>query len=228
MKGQGSLEYLLLIGGAILVAVIVIALIVGLGGTGQQETEKSLLDGLCAKYGSSDVFCNAKSVSFKGSNYQCSWNDTVKRCEALSGSGVAAGYYIVTFRANTSTSVICPGMTEAVVSARVDGTQAGSTASMPISPIDDSTTEYTIQIPKTSVTPGAHNLTMTFADDMFVPGLCDKNIKMYSVQASQTNSATNPWESYVGATNTWTSWTNGTGVRCSWSNCVRSQGLTFS
>ncbi len=44
-KGQGALEYLLLIGGAVLIAVIVIALLVGMGGqskdTAQDQTNKA-------------------------------------------------------------------------------------------------------------------------------------------------------------------------------------------
>jgi hypothetical protein len=44
-KGQGALEYLLLIGGAVLIAVIVIALLVGMGGqsrdTAQEQADKA-------------------------------------------------------------------------------------------------------------------------------------------------------------------------------------------
>ncbi len=46
-KAQGSLEYLLLIGGAVLVAVIVITLILGITSTGQTQTLKSSNTGLC-------------------------------------------------------------------------------------------------------------------------------------------------------------------------------------
>lgn len=49
-KGQGALEYLLLIGGAILVAVIVISILVGLTGSSGSETEITVIDGFCAKY----------------------------------------------------------------------------------------------------------------------------------------------------------------------------------
>jgi len=89
-KGQGALEYLLLIGGAILVAVIVIALIVGLGGTGGAEAQKSVRDGLCAKYSDSQANCESidTTISFDGTDYLCTWNDntTPPRCE----SGVPA------------------------------------------------------------------------------------------------------------------------------------------
>jgi uncharacterized protein (UPF0333 family) len=40
-KGQGALEYLLLIGGAVLIAVIVIALLVGMGSSGRQSTQEN-------------------------------------------------------------------------------------------------------------------------------------------------------------------------------------------
>jgi hypothetical protein len=44
-KGQGALEYLLLIGGAVLIAVIVIALLVGMGGqsrdTAQEQADRA-------------------------------------------------------------------------------------------------------------------------------------------------------------------------------------------
>ena len=83
-KGQGALEYLLLIGGAILVAVIVIALIVGLGGTGGAEAQKSVRDGLCAKYSDDATNCGLKQVTFDGTPYDCIYNDTVNRCESSS------------------------------------------------------------------------------------------------------------------------------------------------
>lgn len=43
-KGQGALEYLLLIGGAVLIAVIVIALLVGMGSSSRANTEKNAND----------------------------------------------------------------------------------------------------------------------------------------------------------------------------------------
>jgi len=39
IKGQGALEYLLLIGGAVLIAVIVIALLVGMGGQSREAAQ---------------------------------------------------------------------------------------------------------------------------------------------------------------------------------------------
>ena len=83
-KAQGSLEYLLLIGGAILVAVIVIGMIVGIGGTGGSESQKSAKDALCTKYGSNPELCNNSNINFSGGEYECLWNQltTPQRCES--------------------------------------------------------------------------------------------------------------------------------------------------
>src|SRR3989338_5396937 len=83
-KAQGSMEYLLLLGGAILVAVIVIAFIVGLGGTGGIESEKSAKDALCAKYGSNPETCESSTIEFSNAQYECVWNpiSSPQRCES--------------------------------------------------------------------------------------------------------------------------------------------------
>ena len=49
-KGQGSLEYLLIIGGGILVAVVIIGAIVSLAGTGTGGTKRSVADQTCHTY----------------------------------------------------------------------------------------------------------------------------------------------------------------------------------
>ena len=46
-RGQGALEYLLLIGGAILVAVVVITVLSGIGQSSGKETELSVARGIC-------------------------------------------------------------------------------------------------------------------------------------------------------------------------------------
>ena len=94
-KGQGALEYLLLIGGAILVAVIVIALIVGLGGTGGAEATKSVKDGLCAKYSDNSANCASKKILYSNQCFACKYNSTggANRCEsdpAVAGTAVPA------------------------------------------------------------------------------------------------------------------------------------------
>jgi|SRR3989344_879836 len=100
-KGQGALEYLLLIGGAILVAVIVIALIVGLGGTNAGEANKTVRDGLCSKYSDSNVGCNSQTIWVDKDKdgiqdgkvstpepakeiYACAYNAASAKCESSS------------------------------------------------------------------------------------------------------------------------------------------------
>ena len=56
-KGQGALEYLLLIGGAVLVAVIVISVISGLGSSGGTESKKQAFDALFIKYPATTTSC---------------------------------------------------------------------------------------------------------------------------------------------------------------------------
>ncbi len=48
-KGQGALEYLLLIGGAVLVAVIVITLLLGITNTGTGQTSNTAAAALCTQ-----------------------------------------------------------------------------------------------------------------------------------------------------------------------------------
>jgi len=66
VRGQGALEYLLLIGGAVLVAAIVIALITGIP-TGAQDPEAA------ARCASKTIFteCNAESFVTGGYNWTC-------------------------------------------------------------------------------------------------------------------------------------------------------------
>lgn len=66
-KGQGALEYLLLIGGAVLIAVIVIALLVGMGSenaTTARDRNKEALEAIDTPIPStiSNVTCNGTSA----------------------------------------------------------------------------------------------------------------------------------------------------------------------
>lgn len=49
-RGQGSLEYLLIIGGGILVAVVIIGAIVSLAGTGSGGTKANIANQTCHTY----------------------------------------------------------------------------------------------------------------------------------------------------------------------------------
>ena len=67
-KGQGALEYLLLIGGAVLIAVIVIALLVGMGG----QSRDSAQDQSNKVQQASDLPQPAQIVSVRAPFAQCS------------------------------------------------------------------------------------------------------------------------------------------------------------
>jgi len=72
-KGQGSLEYLLLIGGAVLVAAIVIALVVSSGGTGADVTKCNAAKALCNSKYATQASCIAGTVAIQGTSYNCAW-----------------------------------------------------------------------------------------------------------------------------------------------------------
>ena len=80
-RAQGALEYLLLIGGAILVAVIVVSVLSGIGGGGGTEARKVAADALCAKYGN-QVLCNGRQVQLQGETVTCIWKSTGGVCRA--------------------------------------------------------------------------------------------------------------------------------------------------
>jgi hypothetical protein len=61
-KGQGSLEYLLIIGGGILVAVVIIGAIVSLAGTGTGGTKRNVSDQTCHTY-ITQTACIAATIS---------------------------------------------------------------------------------------------------------------------------------------------------------------------
>lgn len=84
-QGQGALEYLLLIGGAILVAVIVISILVGLGGSGGVEAGRAAADAQCAKYTLADCPTTNPSATagIAGGycKYKCQYITTSARCK---------------------------------------------------------------------------------------------------------------------------------------------------
>ena len=90
-KGQGALEYLLLIGGAILVAVIVISILVGLGSGGGVEATRAAANALCAKY-PTGASCNSlaavggaddDNVTGGTCTYMCNFDIVLNRCVAV-------------------------------------------------------------------------------------------------------------------------------------------------
>ena len=83
-KGQGALEYLLLIGGAVLVAAIVIALITGIPGT--DATDAACAAACSARTGPSQMDAVAGTTCTTGiptgCTNLCTWNATSKVCYA--------------------------------------------------------------------------------------------------------------------------------------------------
>lgn len=79
-KAQGSLEYLLLIGGAILVGVIAIAIIINITASGEDETLLAAAHGLCSKFQQSE--CPLHEFAIKNSFFVC-YNTPQNNCRAF-------------------------------------------------------------------------------------------------------------------------------------------------
>ena len=86
-KGQGSLEYLLLIGGAVLVAAIVIALVVSSAGTGADVTKCNAAKALCNSKYTTSALCNNGSVAVSGTTYNCLWVAANNACMSTTALG---------------------------------------------------------------------------------------------------------------------------------------------
>lgn len=71
-KGQGSLEYLLLIGGAVLVAVIVIALVLTSSTDAGTATNLTTAKALCVQKAGVNQSCNTLTVVVNSKTYNCS------------------------------------------------------------------------------------------------------------------------------------------------------------
>jgi len=89
-KGQGALEYLLLIGGAVLIAAIALAIISGLGTAGKGTVEKGKWAAQCAALGQNFCENTAYDLGTSDEGYcgtqqaniiDCKWNTTNKTCE---------------------------------------------------------------------------------------------------------------------------------------------------
>lgn len=75
-KGQGALEYLLLIGGAILVAVVVITILSGIGSQGGETTERSAIEGICKSRAGDACGVPDATIAVGGTSCTCSDSDT--------------------------------------------------------------------------------------------------------------------------------------------------------
>ena len=88
-KGQGALEYLLLIGGAVIVAAVVIALVTNLTATGGTTTQSRNADALCAPIPENRcgtvAGSSAQDPDGSGSMVvaDCIFDATLDRCKAV-------------------------------------------------------------------------------------------------------------------------------------------------
>lgn len=97
-KGQGSLEYLLILGGAILVAVIVITAITSTPNPGNvglnslaATCQTSLNETVCEAVGAPDgvtIPATPVCAGTGGSNTACCWDNTAKRCSMNPGAHI--------------------------------------------------------------------------------------------------------------------------------------------
>jgi len=91
-KGQGSLEYLLLIGGAVLVAAIVIALVVTSSTTARGPAQDNAILASCLAY-SNQASCTAATPGdIAGTNVadDCVWDTGRRKCLACGSTGTVA------------------------------------------------------------------------------------------------------------------------------------------
>lgn len=79
-KGQGSLEYLLIIGGGILVAVVIIGAIISLAGTGTGGTKANVANQTCHTY-LTKASCEAAAASGIGAT------NAIADCTTTTGDG---------------------------------------------------------------------------------------------------------------------------------------------
>ena len=86
LRGQGALEYLLLIGGAVLIAAVVLTLLSGIGQQAGGGLEESVLAAQCARYGES-TSCEASEVDGNvASTDDCDWSAATSSCIPGDGS----------------------------------------------------------------------------------------------------------------------------------------------
>jgi len=83
-RGQGALEYLLLIGGAVLIAAVVITLAINIGGGGVSSGQDAALDALCLKFADEQA-CNDGDPDGTESDScgtgDCTWDPISNTCK---------------------------------------------------------------------------------------------------------------------------------------------------
>jgi len=86
-KGQGALEYLILIGAAVFIAFIVLSIMLTTGPRMQCENAKSVWYDLCSAK-MAKALCESTDIDHDGT-MDCAWNDTNKECTLITGDPVA-------------------------------------------------------------------------------------------------------------------------------------------
>lgn len=86
-KAQGSMEFLLILGGVLLVAVLVIATLIGIAGPAGTQAEQGTIDLFCSR--KPLAICFGETVTVQGTNYTCAIDSTFTKCvwDATPGSG---------------------------------------------------------------------------------------------------------------------------------------------
>lgn len=81
MRGQGSLEFLLLIGGGVLVAVVIASVLVSLPQTVSSANTQSFATGQCAAFPQAQ--CNGQTITIGSTQFNCTFDSTANRCIAM-------------------------------------------------------------------------------------------------------------------------------------------------
>ncbi|MCD6478628.1 MAG: class III signal peptide-containing protein, partial [Candidatus Diapherotrites archaeon] len=82
-KGQGALEYLILIGAAVFIAFIVLSIMLSSGPQMRCENAKNTWYGLCSAK-MAKALCESTDIDGDGTA-DCQWDDTNKECTLITG-----------------------------------------------------------------------------------------------------------------------------------------------
>lgn len=80
MRGQGSLEFLMLIGGGILIAVIIVGVLVALPQTASQGNNQAFATGQCIAFPEDQ--CNGQIITIDSMQFECFFDASANRCLA--------------------------------------------------------------------------------------------------------------------------------------------------
>ena len=84
LRGQGALEYLLMIGAGIAIAAVVLYFVLASGGSATCESYKSQVAGLCAAKSTQDICDRTGDIdphmSLGGNDNECEWDAMKEKC----------------------------------------------------------------------------------------------------------------------------------------------------